>query len=633
MGKRWNFSLGYFALALLVLLLIQSQLPAKSVAEIPYSVFKQAIVAGTVKDVAIGASRVEGQIQSVYLAQQLPEFKAAVEKSASEWSSFSAMRVDDSELIKWLDDRKVSYRGVADSAFFKMLVSWVIPMLVMVFVWQWIFNRMGSGQGGGMMAIGKSKAKIYVDKDIKIAFKDVAGIDEAVAELQEIVDFLTAPDRYTKLGGRLPKGVLLVGPPGTGKTLLARAVAGEAKVPFFSLSGSEFVEMFVGVGAARVRDLFEQAQKNSPCIIFIDELDALGRARGMTMNSNEEREQTLNQLLTEMDGFDPNRGVVLMAATNRPEILDPALLRAGRFDRQVVVDRPDVAGREAILRIHARRVVLAEDVDLALLAARTPGFVGADLANIINEGALLAARADQTAVTMANFEEAIERVMGGLQKKSSLMTAAEKHRVAYHESGHALIAMLVDGADPVHKISIIPRGIAALGYTLQVPAEDRHIYSKAELLDRIAVLFGGRAAEEIAFGDSSTGAADDLQKATQLVRRLITEFGMSNVLGPIAFSTERAAFLGQWQEASRAYSESTAQSIDGEVMKMAADIYKSVSELLKTNQAILHELAALLEQRETVEGETARALLARHRSAIGRPLPPSTGFKAALPRY
>ncbi|MBI2379521.1 MAG: ATP-dependent zinc metalloprotease FtsH [Gammaproteobacteria bacterium] len=449
-----------------------------------------------------------------------------------------------------------------------------------------------------------------------VGFKDVAGIDEAVDELKEVVTFLTSPERYTRLGGRLPKGVLLVGPPGTGKTLLARAVAGEAKVPFFSLSGSEFVEMFVGVGAARVRDLFEQAQKSAPCIIFIDELDALGRARGIgQVGSNEEREQTLNQLLTEMDGFDPNKGVVLMAATNRPEILDPALLRAGRFDRHVVVDRPDVKGREGILRLHLGKLTLSGDVDARTLAARTPGFVGADLANIVNEAALLAARAGKDRVAMGDFEEAIDRVLGGLQKKSGLMTPAEKHRVAHHEAGHALVAMLVEHADPVHKVSIIPRGIGALGYTLQLPTEDRHLYCEAELMDRLAVLLGGRVAEEICFGDLSTGAADDLQKATQLARRLILEFGMSGKLGPAAFAPPPSLFLGGLGESARGvFSEETARQVDAEIVTLLQGVRERVVRLLRGEEGLLRRLAETLIERESLDGEGVRELLARHRA-------------------
>lgn len=455
----------------------------------------------------------------------------------------------------------------------------------------------------------------HVDKDISVGFKDVAGIDEAVEELREVVTFLTTPERYTRLGGRLPKGVLLVGPPGTGKTLLARAVAGEAKVPFFSLSGSEFVEMFVGVGAARVRDLFEQAQKSAPCIIFIDELDALGRARGIgQVGSNEEREQTLNQLLTEMDGFDPNKGVVLMAATNRPEILDPALLRAGRFDRHVVVDRKDVKGREAILRLHLGKIALASDVDAHLIAARTPGFVGADLANIVSEAALLAARANKDMVALADFEEAIDRVLGGLRKKSTFMTPAEKTRVAHHEAGHALVAMLVEHADPVHKVSIIPRGVGALGYTLQLPTDDHHLYSQAELMDRLAVLLGGRVAEEICFGDLSTGAADNLQKATQLTRRLLLEFGMSAQLGPVAFTPPPALFLTTSGDPPHMeYSQETARQIDAEIISLIHAPHERVAGLLRGEEASLRHVAEALIECESLDGDRVRELVASHR--------------------
>jgi len=606
LNQRWNMPLWPLLILWLGLLLVQPFIAERSKPRIAYSQFKEAVENGAVRDVGIRPQSVEGQIDTQFLKRILPDFKPA--DAGDKWQDFTADRVDDPQLIAQLEQHKIVYRGIPESGFLKLLGIWIIPILLMLLAWRLLFAG-ASRAGGGMLGIGKARARVYVDKDIPVRFHDVAGIDEAVAELREVVDFLTEPGRYTRLGGRLPRGVLLVGPPGTGKTLLARAVAGEAKVPFFSLSGSEFVEMFVGVGAARVRDLFEQAQRSAPCIIFIDELDALGRARGLNAaGSNEEREQTLNQLLTEMDGFDPNRGVVLMAATNRPEILDPALLRAGRFDRHVVVDRPDVGGREAILRLHASRVVLAGDVDLGVLAARTPGFVGADLANVLNEGALLAARGGKPAVTMADFEEAIERVLGGLQKKSTLMTAQEKHRAAFHESGHALAAILLEHADPVHKISIIPRGIAALGYTLQLPGEERHILSRPELLDRICVMYGGRAAEEIVFGDLSTGAADDLQKATQMTRRLMVEFGMSRVLGPVAYAPEPTVRLPTAPTPEQ-YSQAIARLIDEEVLKLSEELYERVRLLLRQHEPALRQLAALLERQETVDGEAARAIV------------------------
>ncbi len=445
--------------------------------------------------------------------------------------AFATVRVNDPDLVKELDERKISYSGRYENRFLSSLLSWILPLGIFFLIWRFAMKKMGSGMG--VMSFSKSKAKIFAESDTKVSFADVAGIDEAREELEEVVEFLKTPEKFQKLGGRIPKGVLLVGPPGTGKTLLARAVAGEAKVPFFSISGSEFVEMFVGVGAARVRDLFSQAAAQAPCIIFIDELDALGKARGMNvMGGHDEREQTLNQLLVEMDGFDTNKGVIIMAATNRPEILDPALLRPGRLDRQVLVDRPDINGREAILKIHSRNVELGPEVDLRQIAGRTPGFVGADLANIINEAALLAARNDKETVEPVDFDEAIDRVVAGLQKKNRVMNAQEKEIVAFHESGHAIVAESVEHADPVHKISIIPRGIAALGYTQQQPTEDRYLLTRSELIDRLAVLLGGRVAEELVFNEISTGAQNDLQRASDIARAMVTEYGMSDLPGP-----------------------------------------------------------------------------------------------------
>ena len=448
-------------------------------------------------------------------------------------------------------------------------MSWIVPAALFFLIWSYVGKKMGSASGG-LMQIGKSKAKVYIEKKTGVTFADVAGIDEAEEEVAEVVGFLKDPEKYQRLGGHIPKGVLIVGPPGTGKTLLARAVAGEAGVPFFSLTGSDFVEMFVGVGAARVRDLFAQAVKNAPSIIFIDELDAIGKARGVSMlTGNDEREQTLNQLLAEMDGFDPNQGVIIMAATNRPEILDAALLRPGRFDRQILVDRPDIKGRTKILELHAKKVKLSAALDLSIVAAKTPGFVGADLANIVNEAALLAARQDKQSIDMTEFDEAIERVVAGLQKKSHVINPKEKKIVAYHESGHALMAELVPGADPVSKISIIPRGIAALGYTTQLPTEDRYLMTRSELLARINVLLGGRVAEEIVFGDVSTGAQNDLQRATEIARTMITQFGMSEKLGLAALEGPRhATFLMVPTQSAREYSEETARQIDEEVKQI-----------------------------------------------------------------
>ncbi len=464
----------------------------------------------------------------------------------------------------------------------------------------------------GAFSFGKNKAKIFAESETKVSFADVAGIDEAKEELQEVVEFLSNPGKFQKLGGRIPKGVLLVGPPGTGKTLLAKAVAGEAKVPFFSISGSEFVEMFVGVGAARVRDLFSQAAKQAPCIIFIDELDALGKARGMNvMGGHDEREQTLNQLLVEMDGFETNKGVIIMSATNRPEILDPALLRPGRFDRQVLVDRPDINGREAILKIHSKNVLLGPEVDLRKIAGRTPGFVGADLANLVNEAALLAARKNKETVEAAEFDEAIDRVVGGLEKKNRMMNAREKEIVTYHESGHAIVAESVEHADPVHKISIIPRGIAALGYTQQQPTEDRYLMTRPELLDRLAVLLGGRVAEELVFGEVSTGAQNDLQRATDIARSMVAEYGMSDRLGLVSYERARQPmFAPEGFSARKNYSEEKAAQIDEEIAKFIEEAHQRVQNILSERRAVLDKLAHLLSEKESVPGEELRAMLA-----------------------
>jgi cell division protease FtsH len=482
-------------------------------------------------------------------------------------------------------------------------------VVIFFLLWSYLITKVGGG--AGLMQIGKSKAKVYLEKTTGVTFADVEGIDEAKDELVEVVEFLKNPGKYQRLGGHIPKGVLLLGPPGTGKTLLARAVAGEAGVPFFSISGSDFVEMFVGVGAARVRDLFTQAVKHAPSIIFIDELDALGKARGMNiLASHDEREQTLNQLLAEMDGFEPNQGVIIMAATNRPEILDPALLRPGRFDRQVLVDRPDLKGREKILRLHAKKVKLSPSVDLSVIAAKTPGFVGADLANIVNEAALLAAREGKDAVDMSDFDEAIARVVAGLQKKSRVMNPKEKQTVAYHESGHAIVAELVPGADPVTKISIIPRGVAALGYTQQLPTEDRYLMTRSELLARIHVLLGGRVAEEIIFGDVSTGAQNDLQKATEIARTMVTQFGMSEKVGLVSLEGPRTPlFLPVPTHVPKEYSEQTAHLVDTEVKNILTETHAKVTELLLLHRQALHELAKLLLEKEIIERPQLQAIL------------------------
>jgi cell division protease FtsH len=518
--------------------------------------------------------------------------------------------VEDPELTSELETAKIPFKGEITSNWLPTLLSWVVPVGLFFLMWMYLGRKMGSGSGG-LMQIGKSKAKVYIEKETGVTFADVAGIDEAAEEVAEVVGFLKDPDKYQRLGGHIPKGVLIVGPPGTGKTLLARAVAGEAGVPFFSLTGSDFVEMFVGVGAARVRDLFLQAVKNAPSIIFIDELDAIGKARGVSMlTGNDEREQTLNQLLAEMDGFDPNQGVIIMAATNRPEILDAALLRPGRFDRQILVDRPDITGRTKILQLHAKKVKLAADLDLAVVAAKTPGFVGADLANIVNEAALLAARQEKESIEMTEFDEAIERVVAGLQKKSHVINPKEKKIVAYHEAGHALVAELVPGADPVSKISIIPRGVAALGYTTQLPTEDRYLMTRSELLARINVLLGGRVAEEIVFGDISTGAQNDLQRATEIARTMITQFGMSEKLGLAALEGPRhATFLMVPTQSAKEYSEETARLIDGEIKQILSEAHTKARDILVAHRAALEELAKLLLDKEVVDRPALQAIL------------------------
>ena len=496
---------------------------------------------------------------------------------------YEAVRPEDPDLLRELEARNIRYRVEAQNPWMFYLLSWVVPILLLFFLWRFFIGRVGSVDRN-LMAIGRSKAKVYVNQNTGVTFDDVAGVDEAKEELREIIDFLREAAKYRRLGGKIPKGVLLVGPPGTGKTLLAKAVAGEAKVPFFSMSGSEFVEMFVGVGAARVRDLFAQAQERAPCIIFIDELDALGKVRSVSPVSggHEEREQTLNQLLAEMDGFDTQKGVIILAATNRPEILDPALLRPGRFDRHILVDRPDIRGREEILRVHCQRIRLAAEVDLKLLAARTPGFVGADLANVVNEAALLAARQDKEAVEMADFEEAINRIVAGLQKKRRVMSRQELETIAYHESGHALVAESLPHVDRVHRISIIPRGIAALGYTLQLPTQDRYLITRSELLDRLTVLMGGRTAEELVFQEISTGAQDDLARATDIARSMVLQYGMSERLGPQTYEQGHPSlFLDPTMPRPRLeVSEETCRDIDREVHTLIAEAHERAHKIL-----------------------------------------------------
>ena len=588
---KTRFSIWYFVFAMILFSYLQPILFSSTIESISYSQFKQYVDQGIAGELILGPESIKGTL------------------AGPPKSKFTTVRVSDPDLVKILDEHGVSYSGKYENKYLSSLLSWVLPLGILFLIWRFALKKMGTGMG--VMSFSKSKAKIFAESDTKASFDDVAGIDEAKEELVEVVEFLRTPDKFQKLGGRIPKGVMLVGPPGTGKTLLARAVAGEAKVPFFSISGSEFVEMFVGVGAARVRDLFAQAAAHAPCIIFIDELDALGKARGMNvMGGHDEREQTLNQLLVEMDGFESNKGVIIMAATNRPEILDPALLRPGRLDRQVLVDRPDINGREAILKIHSRHVVLGPEVDLRQLAGRTPGFVGADLANIINEAALLAARNNKDTVEQGDFDEAIDRVISGLQKKTRVMNAQEKEIVAFHESGHAIVAESVEHADPVHKISIIPRGIAALGYTQQQPTEDRYLLTRSELNDRLAVLLGGRVAEELVFHEVSTGAQNDLQRASDIARAMVTEYGMSDLLGLVSYERPRQAmFIPESFSQSKNYSEAKASQIDDEVKRFVDEAHQRVREILAERRTVLDDLASLLSENETVQGEELRQML------------------------
>ena len=595
--RKFHFSIWYFLLALLVFSLVHDYLIVKRVETLRYSEFKRYVAEGRVKDLVLRPEEITGLI---------------VAEGGGKDRPFVTVRVKDPDLVKLLDANHIPYTGRQASPWVTALLSWVFPLFFFILIWWFLMGRM-AGTAQGVLAVGKSKARIYAEKEVQVTFDDVAGIDEARQELVEIVEFLKTPERFTRLGGKIPKGVLLVGAPGTGKTLLAKAVAGESGVPFFSLSGSDFVEMFVGVGAARVRDLFAQAKQNAPCIIFIDELDALGKARGIgAVGGHDEREQTLNQLLVEMDGFDANTGVIIMAATNRPEILDPALLRPGRFDRTVAIDRPDIKGRAAILKIHTRGVRLSPDTDLERVAALTPGFVGADLANLVNEAALLAARRNRETVGMEEFQEAIDRIVGGLEKKKRVINEKEKRIVAYHESGHALVARNMRTADPVNKVSIIPRGIAALGYTQQLPTDDRYLMTRDELLERLCVFLGGRVAEEVVFGDISTGAQNDLQRATDIARSMVTEYGMSERLGLVTYTREkRPAFLDvlQGPPSAREYSEETARAIDAEVSRLLAEAHERVRAILTDRRQALDTLAQTLLEKETLQGDELTRLL------------------------
>lgn len=599
-GKKIHISIWYVLFALWALILLNSYFLAPQETKITYSQFKDYLTQGYVKEVIIDKEKIKGKVL-------VPDETGQKEKM------FVAIRVDDPDLVKELREKRVTFSGRHENTFLKNLLSWIIPLLFFVGIWMFLMRRVG--RGPEFMSVGRSKAKIYAEDQLDVTFDDVADLDEAKEEIKEVVEFLKDPRKFSYLGGKLPKGVLLVGPPGCGKTLLAKAVAGEAKVPFFSISGSEFVEMFVGVGAARVRDLFARAQQKAPCIIFVDELDALGKARGINpVGGHDEREQTLNQLLVEMDGFDTKKGVILMAATNRPEILDPALLRPGRFDRHILVDRPDIKGREAILIVHANGVKLADDVDFAVLAGMTPGFVGADLANLVNEAALLAARRGKQAVGMAEMEEAIERMVAGLEKKSRVMNKREREIVAYHEVGHALVALSIPNADPVHKISIIPRGISALGYTLQRPTEDRFLMTRSELLDKLTVLLGGRVGEELVFDEVSTGAQNDLVKATDIARSMVKEYGMSEKLGLVAFERDRQSVFLQIPQGSspREYSEETSREIDAEVSRIVEESHTRAKEILTQKRSALVKVANILLEKEVIEGEELKHYLSEN---------------------
>jgi cell division protease FtsH len=588
---------GSFLILLSLLLLLNLIVPTffgQRLQEVPYSDFIAQVKAGKVDKAVVGSDRIEYAIKT-----QTPEGKTVEQVFRT-----TPVAID-LDLPKILRDNNVEFAAPPrnENAWIGTVLSWVAPPLIFFGIWAFLMNHQGGGPAA--LTVGKSKARIYSEGSTGVKFLDVAGVDEAKAELEEIVDFLKNATKYTNLGAKIPKGVLLVGPPGTGKTLLAKAIAGEAGVPFFSISGSEFIELFVGVGAARVRDLFEQAKQQAPCIVFIDELDALGKSRGGAggfVGGNDEREQTLNQLLTEMDGFDANTGVIIIAATNRPEVLDPALRRPGRFDRQIVVDRPDKIGREAILKVHARNVKLAEDVELGIIATRTPGFAGADLANLVNEAALLAARNNRQAVLMADFNEAIERLIAGLEKRSRVLNEIEKKTVAYHEVGHAIIGALMPGAGKVEKISVVPRGVGALGYTIQMPEEDRFLMVEDEIRGRIATLLGGRSSEEIVFGKVSTGASDDIQKATDLAERAITIYGMSNKLGPVAFEKIQQQFIESYGNPRRSISPQMMQEIDREVKEIVDNAHHIALSILQNNRDLLEEIAQELLQKEILEG-------------------------------
>ncbi|MCB0308171.1 MAG: ATP-dependent zinc metalloprotease FtsH [Bdellovibrionales bacterium] len=619
-NQKYKTILNYLILVISALLLWGIFTTPVDQNQIPYSEMKQKIRSGAFSKVKLTEKLVVGELKDTRTKGQSDKVekedsqKSKVQSLASSSKTLVSTRLDnDPELIKLLDETATQYEVETKNTMLASLLYTILPLLLFFMFWTFAFRK--AGPGSEMMRFGKSKGKVKAESDLKLTFDDVAGQDEAKEELNEIVEFLSEPERFTRLGGKLPKGILLVGPPGTGKTLLSKAVAGEAKVPFFHISGSEFVEMFVGVGAARVRDLFIQAKAKAPCIIFIDELDAVGKARGVgAFGGHDEREQTLNQLLVEMDGFDSKVGVIIMAATNRPETLDPALLRAGRFDRQVLVGRPDLKEREAILELHAKKVKLDNDVNLETVAKGTPGMVGADLANVVNEAALLAARSNAQAVHMKHFNDAVERILAGLEKKKRVINKHEKQIVAHHEAGHALIAALKNSTDKVHKISIVPRGVGALGYTLQLPTEDRYLMTKQELLNKIDVLLGGQASESIIFGDISTGASDDLSRATEIARSMVTQYGMGKTLGPATVERERNALYMDQSGASigKNFSEETARQIDEEIKTIMKDRMTMVKALLTEKLVILKEIATTLLEKEVLDDEQFQAILTRH---------------------
>jgi cell division protease FtsH len=624
MEKHQQFSLWYFLIAFLAIMAIQNFLFAPHAENLAYSEFKALLKAGKIENVSLGDGVITGTLKLKGLEEVLPKEKLEELKRADAAEHrFVTVRVDDPDIVKDLGAANVLFAGQVENKWPSMLLSWILPAVIFFVLWGVIMKRMGNA-AGGFLEIGKSKAKVYMEKQTGVTFDDVAGVDEAKDELKEIIAFLKNPKDYGRLGARMPKGILLVGPPGTGKTLLARAVAGEASVPFFSINGSEFVEMFVGVGAARVRDLFEQARGKAPAIVFIDELDALGRVRGtFPMGGQDEKEQTLNQLLSEMDGFDPGAGLVLLAATNRPEILDPALLRAGRFDRQVLVDRPDKKGRMDILRVHLKKTHLAADVSPEQIAALTPGFSGADLANLVNEAALLATRRGAAAVGSDDFTAAVERIVAGLEKKNRLLNPKEREIIAYHEMGHAVVALSLPGVDPVHKVSIIPRGIGALGYTIQRPTEDRYLMTREELENKMAVLLGGRAAERLVFEHLSTGAADDLAKATDIARSMVMRYGMHEKLGHVAYQSERPVFLPTLDTipGTHEYSEETACEIDRAVRGIVGAAFECAASILKERRNVLDRGAHELLAHETLTGDALRELLEPRPSAAGVAIP------------